>query len=687
MSKKSAIEPIASTIDRMEHRYLVGREREIGTFLALLKESPAAGKILSLHGTGGVGKSYLIDEFRRLSESAHVPFVYMDTRACPRNPSAFCEYLMRLLRVAARNPQQGSSEAAADTAHCVSAIRAAAACGSGRLVLALDNFEECGELEQWLREEFLTRLGPEVLTILSGRHPLQGVWLSSPAWREMVIRMPLGDLSQQAVRQYLELAGIGQAEAFHAIWNKTHGHPLTLSLFAYATLAERWPAGSLQNSGRDIFPQVVSTWLKEVPDPEIREMVEAAAVMRHFNQESLSYVMDKPVKTEQFLRLIGHSFIRRDDRGWLLHDLLRDAIGHELRLRAPDYYGRLWQRCVLHCCRRIKASVRNRSAAVDSTGVYYIGDRLIRTLFYQHSVTYRLESLHPANWQEAERYIAHRCLTARDTRILHTDPETNERFDYTIPREAGIAWFRHVDLQELYDLDPGIIKLIRDADDKVCGMAKIVPIHEGTLDYLASKPPFSGYYASLTEARRSELRTPRGTAAGYCIAAIDVPDYSDPFLRQAAGLTFITYMLSAGLVVTTSPAIPFLHSIFISLGFERVKDVVHYDYGDEVPTPYYALDTGGSKLPAYLDRMLASYGLAQDNDSEAVAEAANERMLLLSRRERDVVKLLLQGLTNSEIAGELILSEATAKKHVCNIFKKLQVKNRIQLMNRYREAR
>jgi DNA-binding NarL/FixJ family response regulator len=50
----------------------------------------------------------------------------------------------------------------------------------------------------------------------------------------------------------------------------------------------------------------------------------------------------------------------------------------------------------------------------------------------------------------------------------------------------------------------------------------------------------------------------------------------------------------------------------------------------------------------------------------------------LSPRERDVLKLLTEGLTNREIAARLFISEATAKLHVRRICGKLGVRNRTE---------
>jgi DNA-binding NarL/FixJ family response regulator len=82
-------------------------------------------------------------------------------------------------------------------------------------------------------------------------------------------------------------------------------------------------------------------------------------------------------------------------------------------------------------------------------------------------------------------------------------------------------------------------------------------------------------------------------------------------------------------------------------------------------------DGGSLFAPAVTRRLIERFaGAAPRHAPHAVAE--------LTPRELEVLRLVARGLSNAEIAGELFLSEHTAKTHVAHILSKLCLRDRVQ---------
>ena len=88
-----------------------------------------------------------------------------------------------------------------------------------------------------------------------------------------------------------------------------------------------------------------------------------------------------------------------------------------------------------------------------------------------------------------------------------------------------------------------------------------------------------------------------------------------------------------------------------------------------------AVHDGDLRIAPSITRRLVERRLDRGTD------AARTRVLeRLTEREADVLRLVATGLTNSEIAGELFLSESTVKTLVCGLLQKLTVRDRVQLV-------
>lgn len=657
-----------------EDDFIAEREGQLALFDRYLTEGTNDGKqIWNIYGTAGTGKSFLLEAYRRMAARSGALMLLLDSRDFNHTAEQFCRRLLRQARggqaEAGRLPDRPTDalEACLIELHRISE--------TAKVVIALDTYEEMGELDGWLREQFCKRLPPTSLMLIAGRYKLKDQWIVAPVLRGRIRYMQLGNLTSAACSAYLRRLGITDAEHILRIWHKTRGHPLALSLAAFIDTRVDWADDSTDEA--EWFELLAKAWLREVPDVQLRQLVEAAAVLLHVNREVLQFIMDKEIDGGSFERLIELSFVRRTDRGWMLHDLVRGAMRKQLEERTPAYYEKLRGKAAHYFAARIRHSstYRNTEWEVGEL-LYYVGGGLIRTSIQaQARGRYTWEPLTLANVDEGDRYLIRRKQAATPLDLILVDPDTEERYEGSEARENMALAVKDLDLRAWIALDRRSAMLLRSEDGEAVGLAVIIPIHAETLHALGADPFAGPYLASLTPAEYRLLKVPPTDQAGWFIRSIDFADWGVPDLVVEAMFLMFSYMCAGGLFVASPPPAAFFDTVHRELGFQEVPGLLHCNYDGRTPTPTFALDTREQKLEQYLGFLLKRGGVPLEMET-----AGNEFDEKLTKREREVVSLVLDGLTNAEIAGELFVSEVTVKKHVSSIYSKLSVKGRGQLI-------
>ncbi|MDI6047270.1 response regulator [Flavobacterium yafengii] len=89
----------------------------------------------------------------------------------------------------------------------------------------------------------------------------------------------------------------------------------------------------------------------------------------------------------------------------------------------------------------------------------------------------------------------------------------------------------------------------------------------------------------------------------------------------------------------------------------------------------------------YFSGDISSILIGQLNNSTSIQESKQmpDEEQLITKREREILKLLLSGKGNKEIAEALDISKRTAEVHRFNLMKKLKVKNLMELSNKANE--
>ena len=95
-----------------------------------------------------------------------------------------------------------------------------------------------------------------------------------------------------------------------------------------------------------------------------------------------------------------------------------------------------------------------------------------------------------------------------------------------------------------------------------------------------------------------------------------------------------------------------------------------------------ATQTGELVMPRRLAARLLAKVLRRGAPAEAAGELPVDR---LTARERDILRLLADGLSDRDIATALTISRRTVESHVSSILRKLDVRNRAEAARRYRD--
>jgi LuxR family maltose regulon positive regulatory protein len=96
--------------------------------------------------------------------------------------------------------------------------------------------------------------------------------------------------------------------------------------------------------------------------------------------------------------------------------------------------------------------------------------------------------------------------------------------------------------------------------------------------------------------------------------------------------------------------------------------------------------------PEYVDRLFSAFGIWEYGSMGEAPPHSHPPTLIppsliesLSKRELEVLNHLAAGLTNREIAEKLVITVGTVKRHVSNIYAKLDVRSRTQAVAKARE--
>ncbi len=165
--------------------------------------------------------------------------------------------------------------------------------------------------------------------------------------------------------------------------------------------------------------------------------------------------------------------------------------------------------------------------------------------------------------------------------------------------------------------------------------------------------------------------------AGTVTEAIDLTKeksidsvFVDLNLHNESGFDFLEWIQSQNkniktfVITSSSSESDFVKAKNMGIDAYILKDA----FIDDIMYSLRVVDRGGK---FYSSDLMANVGNTSEDD---------KRIDTLTRRELEVALLLREGYSNAKIANNLSISEGTVKKHISNIFSKLEIYNRTEVL-------
>ncbi|MEV0701969.1 BTAD domain-containing putative transcriptional regulator [Saccharopolyspora sp. NPDC050389] len=311
---RSGPEPIAALPGGYLDRQFVGRDAERAVFRDMLKANGGERSgPLFVCGPAGIGKSTLL---RKFAEDA---------------------------RAAGHQVWHVQDWAAAERRECLEQIADELSAVSGP-VLLLDSFEELGDLEHWLRDEYLRKLRGEAIIVVAGRTGPSAGWLIDPAWSGTITIRWLEALSDAESAALVEARGVA-ADLRESIVDFAAGSPLALSLVA--EVGRSLPVTgrpSRRDAVRYVVDNVIELLAGPAPTAAHRWALHVCAHARYTTEDLLRAVVPSGRAEELFDWLWAQPFVETAAHGLDINGVLRESLEYQLRWRDPVGYEQMHRR-------------------------------------------------------------------------------------------------------------------------------------------------------------------------------------------------------------------------------------------------------------------------------------------------------------------------------------------------------
>lgn len=624
----TASRTISQRIADAAGRDFVGRRQELELLRAAADARDAPVLVAFVHGPGGIGKSRLL-EVAAGAVPEDTTVLRLDCRAIEPTPAGLLGAMAEAL---------GAPRAGADLGRVARLVRGV----PGRVVLTLDTYERLAILDSWVRQALLPAMPDSLLTIIAGRDPPVAGWLTTPGWRGLVRELHLGPLGQADAMLMLRSRGLGELQAARA--NAfARGHPLALELAAAAVRDD--PDLRIETGPPPVvIGRLLDALVADLPEPTI-ETLEAASTARRVTEPILRALLDREDVRDEFDALRRLPFVELTRDGLVLHDVVREVIAGDLAARDPEAHARYRRRAWRYFEDRARRPRSDGLWEVTADLIYLIGNPVLRNAcFPVGSSEHAVEPAVAADGAAVLEIVGTHEPPGPAAVLGRWWARHPESFAVARGPDGAIGAF--VQVAEI----SGIDRALMEGD----------PVSRAWAAHLGATPPREG---DRVLAMRRWLGRDSGEMLSPAVGSCWL-DVKRVYMELRPRLSRLYSVMSH---------FDQLAPIFVPLGFAPVGDPV--DLGGVRQQPVW-LDFGDGSVDGWLARLVnAELGAAEE---AVLAAPAGEGVQALTPREREVLALIAEGLSNRAIGRRLVISEKTAGNHVSNLFPKLGVRNRAQ---------
>jgi tetratricopeptide (TPR) repeat protein len=224
-----------------------------------------------------------------------------------------------------------------------------------RMVLLLDTYEQMSALEDWVGEA-AQKIHPNVLIVIAGRKlpDWQRVW---HGWMMNAQVEELKPMTEEVMRELIHRyyatmrGGEPDPTQVDAIIKFARGLPMVVT--SAVQLWVKYGVEDFQSVKVEIVANLVDRLMEGVPSSLIPAL-EAAAVVRWFDQPILRAVLNKDDVRDVYNELRRFPFVRTRIEGLALHDSVREMMDENLRVQDSERHVELHERTAVYFEKRLE---------------------------------------------------------------------------------------------------------------------------------------------------------------------------------------------------------------------------------------------------------------------------------------------------------------------------------------------